>query len=106
AGNVRDVIAYYSAAPQRLLGQQIPVADGVNVTFHEPLGVVGVIVPWNFPMPIASWGFAPALAPGNGVVLKPAELTPLTPLRLAELALVAGPPPSRRQAPPGTCSAL
>ena len=78
AGNVRDVIAYYAGAPERLIGQQIPVADGIDVTFHEPLGVVGVIVPWNFPMPIASWGFAPALAAGNTVVLKPAELTPLT----------------------------
>src|SRR5580658_1127387 len=92
AGNVRDVIAYYSAAPERLIGQQIPVADGINVTFYEPLGVVGVIVPWNFPMPIASWGFAPALAAGNTVVLKPAELTPLTAMRLAELALEAGLP--------------
>ncbi|MDT4960646.1 MAG: hypothetical protein QOF87_293, partial [Pseudonocardiales bacterium] len=77
AGNVRDVIAYYSGAPERLIGQQIPVADGLDVTFHEPLGVVGAIVPWNFPMPIASWAFAPALAAGNTVVLKPAELTPL-----------------------------
>src|SRR3954451_7741103 len=92
AGNARDVIAYYSAAPERLIGQQIPVADGLDVTFHEPLGVVGVIVPWNFPMPIASWGFAPALAAGNTVVLKPAELTPLTAIRLAELALEAGLP--------------
>src|SRR4051812_3895699 len=82
AGNVRDVIAYYSATPERLIGQQIPVAGGMNITFHEPLGVVGVIVPWNFPMPIASWGFAPALAAGNTVVLKPAELTPLTAMRL------------------------
>ena len=70
------------AAPERLIGQQIPVAGGLDVTFHEPLGVVGVIVPWNFPMPIASWGFAPALAAGNTVVLKPAELTPLTAMRL------------------------
>jgi acyl-CoA reductase-like NAD-dependent aldehyde dehydrogenase len=92
AGNVRDVIAYYSGAPERLIGQQIPVADGINVTFHEPLGVVGVIVPWNFPMPIASWGFAPALAAGNCVVLKPAEVTPMTAIRLAELALEAGIP--------------
>ena len=92
AGNVRDVLTYYSAAPERLFGRQIPVAGGVDVTFHEPLGVVGVIVPWNFPMPIAGWGFAPALAAGNTVVLKPAELTPLTALRLAELALEAGLP--------------
>jgi acyl-CoA reductase-like NAD-dependent aldehyde dehydrogenase len=90
AGNVRDVVAYYSAAPERLLGHQIPVPGGMNVTFHEPLGVVGIIVPWNFPMPIAGWGFAPALAAGNTVVLKPAELTPLTAIRLGELALEAG----------------
>lgn len=92
AGNVRDVLTYYSAAPERHLGQQIPVAGGVDITFHEPLGVVGVIVPWNFPMPIAGWGFAPALAAGNTVVLKPAELTPLTAIRLGELALEAGIP--------------
>ncbi len=92
AGNVRDVLTYYSAAPERHLGQQIPVANGVNITFHEPLGVVGIIVPWNFPMPIAAWGLAPALAAGNTVVLKPAELTPLTALRLAELAVAAGIP--------------
>jgi acyl-CoA reductase-like NAD-dependent aldehyde dehydrogenase len=93
AGNVRDVLAYYSAAPERLFGRQIPVAGGLDVTFKEPLGVVGVIVPWNFPMPIAGWGFAPALAAGNTVVLKPAELTPLTAIRLGELALDAGLPP-------------
>jgi acyl-CoA reductase-like NAD-dependent aldehyde dehydrogenase len=92
AGNVRDVLAYYAGAPERLLGHQIPVAGGVDITFHEPLGVVGVIVPWNFPMPIAGWGFAPALAAGNTVVLKPAELTPLTAVRLAELGLEAGLP--------------
>ncbi|HEY2298183.1 MAG TPA: aldehyde dehydrogenase family protein [Jatrophihabitans sp.] len=102
AGNARDVIAYYSAAPERLIGQQIPVADGINVTFHEPLGVVGVIVPWNFPMPIASWGFAPALAAGSTVVLKPAELTPLTAIRLAELALDAGIPEDVFQVLPGS----
>jgi acyl-CoA reductase-like NAD-dependent aldehyde dehydrogenase len=92
AGNVRDVLTYYSAAPERLFGRQIPVAGGVDITFREPLGVVGVIVPWNFPMPIAGWAFAPALAAGNTVVLKPAELTPLTAMRLAELALEAGLP--------------
>ncbi|WP_158841967.1 aldehyde dehydrogenase family protein [Saccharothrix deserti] len=101
AGNVRDVLHYYSAAPERLFGRQIPVPGGLNVTFHEPVGVVGVIVPWNFPMPIASWGFAPALAAGNTVVLKPAELTPLTALRLAELALEAGIPPDVFQVLPG-----
>ncbi|MGC4793702.1 aldehyde dehydrogenase family protein [Micromonospora saelicesensis] len=92
AGNVRDVLDYYAGAPERLTGRQIPVPGGLDVTFHEPLGVVGVIVPWNFPMPIAAWGFAPALAAGNTVVLKPAELTPLTALRLAELAREAGLP--------------
>ncbi len=92
AGNVRDVLTYYSAAPERLFGRQIPVAGGVDITFREPLGVVGAIVPWNFPMPIAGWAFAPALAAGNTVVLKPAELTPLTAIRLGELALEAGLP--------------
>jgi acyl-CoA reductase-like NAD-dependent aldehyde dehydrogenase len=92
AGNVADVLNYYSAAPERLFGRQIPVAGGVNLTFAEPLVVVGVIVPWNFPMPIAGWGLAPALAAGNTVVLKPAELTPLTALRLAELSRQAGIP--------------
>jgi acyl-CoA reductase-like NAD-dependent aldehyde dehydrogenase len=92
AGNVRDVLDYYAGAPERLSGRQIPVAGGIDVTFHEPLGVVGIIVPWNFPMPIAGWGFGPALAAGNTVVLKPAELTPLTAIRLAELAVEAGLP--------------
>jgi acyl-CoA reductase-like NAD-dependent aldehyde dehydrogenase len=101
AGNVRDVLHYYSAAPERLFGKQIPVPGGLNVTFHEPVGVVGVIVPWNFPMPIAAWGFAPALAAGNTVVLKPAELTPLTALKLASLALEAGIPPDVFQVLPG-----
>jgi acyl-CoA reductase-like NAD-dependent aldehyde dehydrogenase len=106
AGNVRDVLNYYSAAPERLLGQQIPVAGGVDMTFHEPLGVVGVIVPWNFPMPIAGWGFAPALAAGNTVVLKPAELTPLTAIRLGELALEAGIPPGVFTVVPGPGSVV
>lgn len=101
AGNARDVIDYYAAAPERLFGRQIPVASGVDLTFKEPLGVVGIIVPWNFPMPIAAWGFAPALAAGNTVVLKPAELTPLTALKLGELALEAGIPPGVLQVLPG-----
>ena len=70
AGNVRDCLNYYSAAPERLFGRQIPVPNGIDITFKEPLGVIGIIVPWNFPMPIAGWGFAPALAAGNTVVLK------------------------------------
>jgi len=101
AGHVRDVLSYYSAAPERMLGQQIPVAGGIDITFLEPLGVVGVIVPWNFPMTIASWGFAPALAAGNAVVLKPAEWTPLTALRLGELAVQAGLPVGLFQVLPG-----
>lgn len=92
ASHVAQVLNFYAGAPERLSGQQIPVAGGLDVTFHEPYGVVGIIVPWNFPMTIASWGFAPALAAGNAVVLKPAELTPLTAVRLGELALEAGLP--------------
>ncbi|TQJ30671.1 aldehyde dehydrogenase [Microbacterium sp. SLBN-146] len=92
ASHVAQVLNFSAGAPERLSGQQIPVAGGLDVTFHEPYGVVGIIVPWNFPMTIASWGFAPALAAGNAVVLKPAELTPLTALRLGEIALEAGLP--------------
>ncbi|WP_330229139.1 aldehyde dehydrogenase family protein [Nocardia sp. NBC_00508] len=106
AGNVRDVLHYAAGMPERLLGNQIPVAGGVDITFHEPLGVVGVIVPWNFPMPIAAWGFAPALAAGNTVVLKPAELTPLTAVRLGELALEAGLPEGVFQVLPGKGSVV
>ncbi|NLS09646.1 aldehyde dehydrogenase [Nesterenkonia sp. MY13] len=92
AGNVRDVLRYYAAAPERLFGRQIPVEGGINITYQEPVGVVGIIVPWNFPMPITGWGMAPALAAGNTVVIKPAEVTPLTAIRLGELALEAGLP--------------
>ena len=106
AGHVRDVLQYYSAAPERLSGKQIPVAGGLDVTFHEPIGVVGVITPWNFPMPIASWGFAPALAAGNAVVLKPAEWTPLTSIRLGELAIEAGLPADVFQVLPGKGSVV
>jgi len=106
AGNVRDVLGYYSAGPERMFGRQIPVAGGVDVTFKEPLGVVAVIVPWNFPMPIAGWGFAPALAAGNCVVLKPAELTPLTAIRLGELAVAAGIPEGVFTVIPGSGSVV
>src|SRR5262245_27329546 len=75
AGNVRDALHFYAGAPERNHGRQIPVPGGVDVTFQEPLGVVGVIVPWNFPMPTMSWGMAPALAAGNTVIVKPAEWT-------------------------------
>jgi len=106
AGHVRDVLQFYSASPERLSGRQIPVAGGLDVTFNEPMGVVGIITPWNFPMPIASWGFAPALAAGNAVVLKPAELTPLTSIRLGELALEAGLPRDLFQVLPGQGSVV
>ncbi|AMB58126.1 aldehyde dehydrogenase family protein [Microterricola viridarii] len=106
AGHVRDVLDYYSASPERLFGRQIPVAGGLDVTFNEPLGVVGVITPWNFPMTIAAWGFAPALAAGNAVVLKPAEWTPLTSIRLAELALESGLPEGLFQVLPGRGSVV
>ena len=106
AGHVRDVLQFYSATPERMSGKQIPVAGGLNVTFNEPLGVIGVITPWNFPMPIASWGFAPALAAGNAVLVKPAEWTPLTTIRLGELALEAGLPEDVFQVLPGKGSVI
>ena len=91
-GMVVDTFRYYAGAPERLLGDTIPVAGGAAMTFREPLGVVGLIVPWNFPLTIASWKLAPALAAGNTVVLKPAELTPLTALEFERIALEAGIP--------------
>ncbi|MFD5324364.1 aldehyde dehydrogenase family protein [Streptomyces sp. NPDC127092] len=101
AGNVRDLLDYAAGGVERLNGRQIPVPGGLDITVLEPLGVVGVIAPWNFPMPIAAWATAPALAAGNAVVLKPAETTPLTALRLAELALEAGLPEHLFQVLPG-----
>jgi betaine-aldehyde dehydrogenase len=91
-GMVAEVFHYYAGAVDKHFGETIPVAGGVDLTFREPLGVVGLIVPWNFPLNIASWKLGPALACGNTVVLKPAELTPLSALRLGELALEAGIP--------------
>ncbi len=91
-GMVVQTFRYYAGAPERLLGHTIPVAGGVDMTFREPLGVVGLIVPWNFPLVIASWKLAPALAAGNCVVLKPAGLTPLTALELEKIAPEAGIP--------------
>jgi betaine-aldehyde dehydrogenase len=91
-GMVAECFRYYAGAPERLLGQTIPVAGGVDMTFREPLGVVGLITPWNFPLVIASWKVAPALAAGNTIVLKPAELTPLTACELERIALEAGLP--------------
>ncbi|WP_066373431.1 aldehyde dehydrogenase family protein [Herbidospora mongoliensis] len=101
AGNVRDVLNFYSGAPERNHGIQIPVPGGIDVTFQEPLGVVGIIVPWNFPMVIMMWGAAPALAAGNTVIVKPAEWTPMSALKLAELALAAGLPEGVLQVLPG-----
>jgi acyl-CoA reductase-like NAD-dependent aldehyde dehydrogenase len=106
AGQVRDVLAYYAAAPERMTGRQIPVPGGLDVTFKEPVGVVGLIVPWNFPMPILSWGMAPALAAGCTVVAKPAEMTPLTAIRIGELALAAGLPEGVFQVLPGKGSVV
>jgi acyl-CoA reductase-like NAD-dependent aldehyde dehydrogenase len=91
-GMVADTFRYYAAAPERALGDTIPVSGGVAMTFREPLGVVGLITPWNFPLTIASWKLAPALAAGNTVVLKPAELTPLTAIEFEKIALEAGIP--------------
>ncbi|MDP9437413.1 MAG: aldehyde dehydrogenase family protein, partial [Actinomycetota bacterium] len=91
-GMVADTFHYYAGMPERLLGDTIPVSGGVDVTFREPLGVVGLIVPWNFPLTLASWKMAPALAAGNTIVLKPAELTPLTALEFERIAREAGIP--------------
>ena len=88
-----DVLHYFAGAVDKHTGSTIPVAGGVDVTFHEPLGVVGLITPWNFPVLMASWKIGPALAAGNTAVIKPAEITPLTTMRLGELALEAGLPP-------------
>ncbi|MFE7401098.1 aldehyde dehydrogenase family protein [Streptomyces sp. NPDC057557] len=101
AANVRDLLDYAAGGVERLAGRQIPVPGGLDITLLEPLGVIGVIAPWNFPMPIAAWGLAPALAAGNAVLLKPAETTPLTALRLARLALDAGLPDHLLQVLPG-----
>lgn len=101
AANVRDLLDYAAGGVERLTGRQIPVPGGIDLTFLEPLGVVGVIAPWNFPMPIAAWGTAPALAAGNAVLLKPAETTPLTAQYLARLALDAGLPEHLFQVLPG-----
>ncbi|MFE7354918.1 aldehyde dehydrogenase family protein [Streptomyces sp. NPDC057543] len=101
AANVRDLLDYAAGGVERLAGRQIPVPGGIDITLLEPLGVICVIAPWNFPMPIAAWGLAPALAAGNAVLLKPAETTPLTALRLARLALDAGLPEHLFQVLPG-----
>ncbi len=96
-----ETYRYFAGAPERLLGRTIPVAGGVDMTFREPLGVVGLIVPWNFPLVIASWKVAPALAAGNCAVLKPAALTPLSALELERIALAAGLPEGVLNVVPG-----
>jgi betaine-aldehyde dehydrogenase len=105
-GMVVETFRYYAGAPERLLGKTIPVAGGVDMTFREPLGVVGLIVPWNFPLLISSWKVAPALAAGNAVVLKPAELTPLTALELERIATEAGLPEGVVNVVPGPGSVV
>jgi betaine-aldehyde dehydrogenase len=105
-GMVAEVFHYYAGAVDKHFGETIPVAGGVDLTFREPLGVVGLIVPWNFPLNIASWKLGPALACGNTVVLKPAELTPLTAVRLGELALEAGIPEGVLNVLPGKGSVV
>ncbi len=91
-GMVVETFRYYAGAPERMTGRTIPVAGGVDMTFREPLGVVGLITPWNFPLTIASWKMGPALAAGNTIVLKPAELTPLTAIEFERIAVEAGIP--------------
>src|ERR671927_1734179 len=105
-GMVAQVFHFYAGAVDKHHGETIPVAGGVDMTFREPLGVVGLIVPWNFPLNIASWKLGPALACGNTVVLKPAELTPLSALRLADLCLDAGIPQGVVNVVPGKGSVV
>ncbi|MGN6380952.1 MAG: aldehyde dehydrogenase family protein [Gaiellales bacterium] len=102
-----DVIRYYAGAVDKFFGHTIPVErDGIAITFREPIGVVGLITPWNFPLNIANWKAAPALAAGNAVVLKPASLTPLSVLRYAELAVEAGLPDGVLNVVPGPGSTV
>jgi acyl-CoA reductase-like NAD-dependent aldehyde dehydrogenase len=106
-GNAASVLRYYAGAADKLLGSTIPVErDGVALTFREPIGVAAIITPWNFPLNIANWKTAPALAAGNTVVLKPATLAPLTALRYAELGLEAGLPPGVLNVVPGPGAAV
>ncbi|MFQ5769020.1 MAG: aldehyde dehydrogenase family protein [bacterium] len=101
-GLAADCFEYYAGAINKVGGHTIPVAaPGVSLTFREPIGVCGLIVPWNFPIAITSWKIAPALAMGNTIVLKPATQTPLTALRIGELALEAGLPPGVLNIVPG-----
>jgi betaine-aldehyde dehydrogenase len=93
-GAAANVMEYWGGAANKLMGETIPVSKpGFDFTLREPIGVVGLIVPWNFPLMLASWKMGPALAAGNTAILKPASYTPLTAIRIAELALEAGFPP-------------
>src|SRR5262249_53995305 len=100
-GMVVETFRYYAGAPERITGKTIPVSGGIDMTFREPLGVVGLITPWNFPLTIASWKIAPALAGGHTIVLKPAELTPLTAVELEKIAVEAGIPEGVLNVVPG-----
>jgi betaine-aldehyde dehydrogenase len=107
AQHVADTVRYYAGAADKFFGETIAVTKGgLDVTLHDPLGVVGLIVPWNFPMVIATWKLGPALACGNTVVLKPASLTPLTALRLGEIGLEAGVPPGVLNVVPGAGASI
>ena len=98
-----DTTRYYAEALDKVYGEIAPPTPGrLSYAVHEPLGVIGAIVPWNFPLHMAMWKVAPALAMGNSVVLKPAEQTPITAIRMAELALEAGLPPGVLNVVPGT----
>src|SRR5262245_25786094 len=105
-GMVVETFRYYAGAPERLTGKTIPVAGGVDMTFREPLGVVGLITPWNFPLTIASWKVAPALDGGNAIILKPAQLTPLTAVELEQIVVSAGIPEGVLNVVPGPGSVV
>ena len=104
---VANVLEYWGGAANKIFGETIPVQDaGLEVTLREPVGVCALITPWNFPLVIASWKIAPALACGNTVVVKPAQLTPLSLLRLADILMEAGLPPGVLSVLPGPGSAV
>src|SRR5690606_5189390 len=102
AQSVAEVFRYYAGAVDKLSGDSIPLDGGMTITIHEPIGVVAVVTPWNFPLPIASWNVAPALAAGNSVVLKPASLTPLSSVRLGQIIEEVSPVPGLVQVVTGS----
>jgi len=106
-GLVATVLEYWGGAANKIFGETIPVQDaGLEITLREPVGVCALITPWNFPMVIASWKIAPALACGNTVVVKPAQLTPISVLLLADILMEAGLPPGVISVLPGPGSAI